>query len=201
MIYGYARCSTTEDKQDINRQTRELKQLGATDETLYFEYESGTKIDRAELNKMFNAVREGDTIVTTEVSRITRSTKQLCDIIELCKQKRLKLIIKDSITIDCTSGDVDPMTNAFLQMSGVFAELKRNIISERVKSGMRNSKAKGTTLGRGKTTVEDIPSQFRKYYAQYKNGGINKAELARLSGVTRPTAYKYIELLESANNE
>ena len=63
MIYGYARCSTTEDKQDINRQTRELKQLGATDETLYFEYESGTKIDRAELNKMFNAVREGDTVV------------------------------------------------------------------------------------------------------------------------------------------
>ena len=142
MIYGYARCSTTEDKQDINRQTRELKQLGATDETLYFEYESGTKIDRAELNKMFNAVREGDTIVTTEVSRITRSTKQLCDIIELCKQKRLKLIIKDSITIDCTSGYVDPMTNAFLQMSGVFAELERNIISERVKSGMRNAKAK-----------------------------------------------------------
>ena len=141
MIYGYARCSTTEDKQDINRQTRELKQLGATDETLYFEYESGTKIDRAELNKMFNAVREGDTIVTTEVSRITRSTKQLWDIIELCKQKRLKLIIKDSITIDCTSGDVDPMTNAFLQMSGVFAELERNIISERVKSGMRNAKA------------------------------------------------------------
>lgn len=201
MKFGYARCSTNELKQDIDRQKRELKQLGVSDENIYFEYESGTKTDRTELNKLFNIVRAGDTIVTTEVSRITRSTKQLCDIIELCKEKKLKLIIKDSITIDCTSGELDPMTKAFLQISGVFAELERNIISERVKSGMRNAKAKGTTLGRGKTTVEDIPSQFRKYYAQYKNGGLNKAELARLSGVTRPTAYKYIELLESADNE
>lgn len=200
MKFGYARCSTNELKQDIERQKRELKQLGVSDENIYFEYESGTKTDRAELKKLFNIVRAGDTIITTEVSRITRSTKQLCDIIELCKEKKLKLVIKDSITIDCSSGELDPMTKAFLQISGVFAELERNIISERVKSGMRNAKAKGTTLGRAKTTVADIPLQFRKYYSQYKKGGINKAELARLSGITRPTAYKYIELLESANN-
>ena len=200
MIYGYARCSTNELRQDIDRQKRELKLLGASDETIYFEYESGAKADRIELNKLLNVVQSGDAIVTTEVSRITRSTKQLCDIIEICKDKKLKLIIKDSITIDCTSGTLDPMTKAFLQISGVFAELERNIISERVKSGMRNAKAKGTTLGRAKTTVADIPLQFRKYYSQYKKGGINKAELARLSGITRPTAYKYIELLESANN-
>lgn len=200
MKFGYARCSTNELKQDIERQKRELKQLGVSDENIYFEYESGTKTDRAELKKLFNIVRAGDTIITTEVSRITRSTKQLCDIIELCKEKKLKLVIKDSITIDCSSGELEPMTKAFLQISGVFAELERNIISERVKSGMRNAKAKGTTLGRAKTTVADIPLQFRKYYSQYKKGGINKAELARLSGITRPTAYKYIELLESANN-
>ena len=47
MIYGYARCSTNEQLQDINRQVRELKQQGATDTTIYLEYESGTKINRA----------------------------------------------------------------------------------------------------------------------------------------------------------
>ena len=52
MIYGYARCSTNEKLQDINRQVRELKQQGATDETIYLEYESGAKTDRAELNKL-----------------------------------------------------------------------------------------------------------------------------------------------------
>ena len=49
MIYGYARCSTNEKMQDINRQVRELKQQGATDTTIYLEYESGMKADRAEL--------------------------------------------------------------------------------------------------------------------------------------------------------
>ena len=44
MIYGYARCSTNEELQDINRQIRELKQLGAAEETIYREYESGTKM-------------------------------------------------------------------------------------------------------------------------------------------------------------
>lgn len=85
MIYGYARCSTNEKQQDINRQVRELKQLGATDTTIYLEYESGIKENRVELNKLLNIVKSGDTIIATEVSRITRSTKQLCDIIELAK--------------------------------------------------------------------------------------------------------------------
>ena len=66
MDYGYARCSTNELLQDINRQKRELKELGATDETIYFEYESGTKTDRPEFNKLLSVVQPGDTIVTTE---------------------------------------------------------------------------------------------------------------------------------------
>lgn len=52
MIYGYARCSTSEKEQDINRQVRELKQQKATDRTIYREYESGTKTNRAELAKL-----------------------------------------------------------------------------------------------------------------------------------------------------
>lgn len=63
MIYGYARCSTNENLQDIERQVRELKQQGATDETIYKEYESGTKTNRAELDKLLNIVQSGDTII------------------------------------------------------------------------------------------------------------------------------------------
>ena len=84
-IYGYARCSTNESKQDINRQIRELKKLGASDETMYFEYGSGTKRDRVEFNKLLDKVNQGDTIVTTEVSRLSRSTQHLCEIIEIIK--------------------------------------------------------------------------------------------------------------------
>ena len=88
MIYGYARCSTNEELQDINRQIRELIQLGAREENIYREYESGMKNDRVELQRLLSAVEAGDTIVATEVSRITRSTKQLCEIIELAKDRQ-----------------------------------------------------------------------------------------------------------------
>jgi len=195
MIYGYARCSTNEELQDIDRQKRELKELGATDETIYFEYESGTKTDRAELNKLMNVLQQGDTIVTTEISRLTRSTRQLCDIIQIINDKGLKLIIKGSITIDCTNGDIDPMTNAFLQITGVFAELERNMISQRVKSGMQNAKEKGKAIGRPKTTTDDIPANFYKHYPKYKNGEINKMELSRLCALSYPTVYKYLRIV------
>ena len=176
MIYGYARCSTNEEMQDINRQIRELKQLGATDRTIYREYESGMKNDRVELQRLLETVKSGDTIVATEVSRITRSTKQLCEIIEFVKDKHIRLVL-GSFVVDCTR-ELDPMTEGMLKMMGVFSELERNMISQRVKSGLQNAKAKGKQLGRPSTSTDNIPNVFYKHYPKYKNGEINKAEFA-----------------------
>lgn len=190
--YGYARCSTNENKQDINRQKRELKVLGGVvEKNIYWEYESGTKVNRFELNKLLVRVAEGDTIVATEVSRITRSTKQLCEIIEIVKKKHLKLIIGGYI-VDCSKGELDAMTDGMLKMMGVFAEMERNMISERVKSGMINAKANGKIVGRPVTTIENLPNKFVKHYPKYKSGQINKTELARLCEMSRPSIYKYI---------
>ena len=146
MVYGYARCSTNESKQDINRQVRELKENGA--EEVYIEYEHGDSATKKTQAMLFSVVQEGDTIIVLEVSRLARSTKQLCEIVEIVKQKKIKLIIVGSITVDCTQGRLDPMSNAFIQMSGVFAELELGMIRERVKSGMANAKAKGIRIGR-----------------------------------------------------
>lgn len=196
MTYGYCRCSTNESKQDISRQKRELKEMGAVDSTIFMEYESGTKINRPELLKMLSIVKEGDTIVTTEISRITRSTKQLCDIIELVKAKQLKLMVKNSITIDCTTGNnIDPMTKAFLQMAGVFAELERDMICSRVQSGINNARAKGVKLGRPQKTIGDIPDNVKKFFEKYKAGEFTKTEYARLCGISRPTLDKYISIM------
>lgn len=196
MKYGYARCSTNESKQDITRQIKELKQYGVSEDNIYLEYESGTKVNRIELNRLLDVVREGDTIVTTEVSRITRSTKQLCDLIELVKAKHIKLIIGNSMTVDCTQGDIDPMTKAFLQMAGVFAELERNMIVARIRSGMENAKAKGKHIGRREATKDDIPPMFMRYYQEYKADKYNITELAKLCGMSRTTVYKYIRIIE-----
>lgn len=194
MIYGYARCSTNEQLQDINRQVRKLKQQGATDTTIYLEYESGTKINRAELQKLLSAVQTGDTILSTEVSRITRSTKQLCDIIEFAKERKIKLVLGNFV-VDCTK-ELDPMTEGMLKMMGVFAELERNMISQRVKSGMENARAKGKKIGRPATTADNIPNIFYKHYPKYKKGELNKKELSRLCSLSYPTVYKYLQIVE-----
>ena len=194
MIYGYARCSTNESLQDINRQIRELKQQGAEDKTIYREYESGTKVNRAELQKLLDIVKPGDTILATEVSRITRSTKQLCDIIELAKNRKIKLVL-GTFVVDCRK-ELDPMTEGMLKMMGVFAELERNMISQRVKSGMENAKAKGKTIGRPTVTADDIPANFYKHYPKYKKGEINKKEFSRLCSLSYPTIYKYLRMVE-----
>ena len=194
MIYGYARCSTNESLQDIDRQVRELKQQGAEEKTIYREYESGTKVNRIELQKLLDIVKPGDTILATEVSRITRSTKQLCDIIELAKNRKIKLVL-GTFVVDCRK-ELDPMTEGMLKMMGVFAELERNMISQRVKSGMENAKAKGKTIGRPTGTADDIPANFYKHYPKYKKGEINKKEFSRLCSLSYPTIYKYLRMVE-----
>ena len=194
MIYGYARCSTNETKQDISRQIRELKANGA--EKIFLEYEHGDAAVKKELEKLFEIVVAGDTIIVLEVPRLARSTKQLCEIIELVKRKQIKLVIVGSITVDCTGGRLDPMSNAFIQMSGVFAELELGMIRERVKSGVANARAKGIKLGRPQLTKDEIPPIFYRHYPAYKNGQLNISELARVCGLSRTTVYKYIKTLE-----
>ena len=193
MIYGYARCSTDNTKQDITRQTRELKELGVAKGDIYFEYESGSKADRVELNRLLDRVVEGDIIVATEVSRITRSTKQLCEIIEFAKDIKIKLILGNFV-IDCTK-ELDPMTEGMLKMMGVFAEMERNMISQRVKSGMANARAKGKIVGRPKATLEDIPQQVIKAMELLNANKINKSECARMCDISRPTLNKYLKIL------
>lgn len=193
MVYGYARCSTNEDKQDINRQIRELKSSGA--EKVIFEFEHGDAKVKENLHMLLNTANVGDTIITLEVSRLTRSTKQLCEIVDIIKQKRLRLVIVGSITVDCRNGQIDPMSQAFIQMSAVFAELELSIIRARVKSGMANAKAKGRQVGRRPTNKDDIPAIFYKHYPAYVAGQMNVSELARICDLSRPTVYKYLKMV------
>ena len=193
MIYGYARCSTNESKQDIDRQVRELKAAGA--EEIYLEYEHGDSKIKSQQSAMFDQAAAGDTVIVLEVSRLARSTQQLCEIINIISEKKLRLVIVGSITLDCRNGQADPMSEAFLQMAGVFSQLELAMIRARVRSGMANAKAKGAQIGRPQTTIDDIPASFLRHYNAYKKGQLNISELARVCGVSRPTVYKYLKLV------
>ena len=194
MIYGYARCSTNETKQDINRQVRELKAAGA--ENIYLEYEHGDSKIKSQQEAMITDAIPGDTIITLEVPRLARSTQQLCEIIDKVREKRLRLVIVGSITLDCREGRADPMSEAFLQMAGVFSQLELAMIRERVRSGMANAKAKGKQIGRPRLVIDDLPAGFLRHYPAYKKGQLNVSELARVCELSRTTTYKYISVVE-----
>ena len=196
MIYGYARCSTNETKQEINRQVRELKEAGA--EEIFLEYEHGDSKVKDQQREMFHQAQAEDTIITLEVSRLARSTQQLCEIIDIVREKHLRLAIVGSITLDCRNGQADPMSEAFLQMAGVFSQLELAMIRARVRSGMANAVSKGVKIGRPKATVDDIPATFLRHYPSYKAGKLNISEMARVCDLSRTTVYKYISLLEAS---
>lgn len=195
-VHGYARCSTNETRQDIDRQVRELRAAGAT--VIWQEYEHGDAEAKEQQDMMWDTVQPGDTIVVTEPSRLSRSVQQFCAIAETIKAKRIRLQILGSITIDCRKDDPDPMTVAFLQLIAVFSELELSMIRARVRSGVANARAKGKQLGRPPITAERIPDSFYRYYTKYQFGEINVTELARLAQVSRPTVYRYLSAIQSS---
>ena len=195
MNYGYARCSTNETKQDINRQVRELKAAGAGE--IFLEYEHGDSKIKPQQEALFAQAQPADTITVLEVPRLERSTQQLCEIIDRIRENRLRLVIVGSITLDCRDGRADPMSEAFLQMAGVFSQLELAMIRERVRSGMANAKAKGKRIGRPRLVIDDLPADFLRHYPAYKKGQLNVSELARVCAMSRTTTYKYISVIEN----
>lgn len=199
VTHGYARCSTNETRQDIDRQVRELKAAGAT--KIWMEYEHGDSPTKEQQDMMWDTVRPGDTVIITEPSRLSRSVQQFCEIVETIKVKGIRLQILGSITIDCRTAEPDPMTVAFLQLIAVFSELELSMIRARVRSGVANARAKGKQLGRPPITADRIPDSFYRYFAKYQIGEINVSELARLAQVSRPTAYRYLSAIRARNAE
>ncbi len=192
--YGYARCSLAEEKgQDLNRQVRELTAAGA--EEIITEREHGDAKNKPNLDFLLEHMETGSTLIVCEVSRLSRSVLQFCEIMETIKEKHLRLVVLGSITVDCRSGEIDPMSAAFLQMASIFSELEKNILRARVRSGLANAKAKGKQIGRRPATKEDIPAVFLKHYPAFKSGNMNVSELARICGLSRPTVYKYMKMV------
>lgn len=192
--YGYARCSLAEEKgQDLNRQTRELTAAGA--EEIITEREHGDSKSKPNLDFLLEHMEIGSTLIVCEVSRLSRSVLQFCEIMEIIKAKHLRLIVLGSITVDCRNGEIDPMSAAFLQMASIFSELEKNILRARVRSGLANARAKGKQIGRKPATKEDIPAVFLKHYPSFQSGNMNVSELARICGLSRPSVYKYMKMV------
>ena len=193
--YGYCRCSTNENNQDITRQINELMEVGVLEENIVYEFISGTKEKKPKLMKLLDKCNIGDTIVCCELSRLSRSFKDFFDTLQVLKDKKLRLeLLINGIVVDFSKEKLDPFTTFFLNIMMSFNSLEVEVTRERIKSGIENSRNKGVKLGRPTLTKEDIPLSFYKNLDLYNNKKINKSEFARLMKWSRPKLDRILKL-------
>lgn len=197
MKYLYMRVSTSETRQSLLRQEKFGRDNNIPESNWFKECASGAKNDRVELNRLLSMVKESDEIYCVDPSRLTRSLKFLLILTDMAKEKKIKLVMGDFV-LDCT-GELSIFTQGQLMMLGLINEMNRLMIVESVKEGILAAKEKNGGInpgGRPRTTIDNIPEIFYKYYAMYTNHQINKVEFSKITGLSRSSIYKYIGLVE-----
>ena len=203
---GYVRVSTDKNahKQDTARQKRELKAQGV--EILYEDYASGTRDDRIEFNRMLREAKTKDIIVCTEISRLSRSTLKLIELMEFIEKNKMCLKA-GNLVFDCRDDKVDPMTRGMIEMMSVFASIERNLIAERTRSGVANARAQGKQIGRKQMCVEELPEAFVQQYYLYRDQEsmgrkISLEQLSKYCGCgNRKTIGKYVQIAKAFEHE
>lgn len=179
MKVGYVRVSTKE--QNTARQDELMNQLGV--EKCYTDKMSGKNMERPELRKMMDFVREGDILIVESISRFARSTKDLLNLMEELEQKSVQFISQKE-SIDTST----PQGRFVLKIFGALAELERENILERQAEGIAIAKAEGRMSGRPKKAVDTFVSA----YNDVKAGKLSAAKAARQLGISRSTWYRKV---------
>jgi len=185
-IAVYTRVSTND--QDVGMQLFALREYCQARKTqIYKEYVdqgvSGSKDSRPALNQLMDDARKRkfDTVLVYRFDRFARSSRHLIQALEEFKTLGIAFI-SYSENIDTSS----PLGKAIFVIVGAMAELERNIIVERVKSGLKAAKNRGKTLGRPKIAL-DLKSVF-----SLKGEGKSIREIAAIVGIAKSTVAKYL---------
>ena len=184
MLVGYARVST--DDQDMIRQTYQLRGVGC--EKIYQEVMTGTKKNRPQMEAMLEFIREGDVVVVCELTRISRSTKDLFSLVEKIEEKGAKIKSLKEDWLDTTTAHGKLM---FTMMAGL-AQFERDLISERTKEALRAKKAAGVKLGRPRVDDEALEKAVRLYMTKE----FEIEEIEQLTKISKSTLDREIDRLK-----
>ena len=163
--YGYARVST--DDQDMELQYAAMAREGIRPEMIFSEHASGKSMNRKSLQDLLTRfLREGDTLVVWKLDRLGRTLTGVLETVEDMDRRGIELV---SITERFDTST--PMGKAFMQIAMVFAELERNMISERTKAGMAARKAADPTVKWGaRHFLDDYPERMEHVQGLYNAG-------------------------------
>ena len=186
MLIGYARVST--DDQNLNLQHDALKNAGC--ERIFDDQITGSKIQRPGLEAALEFAREGDVFVVWRLDRLSRSLKDLIEMVALFDSKKIGLrSLQESIDTSSSSGKL------IFHIFGALAEFERNLIRERTYAGLKAARARGRKGGRPKK----LSSEKAKLAIQLYEGKQHSIiQICNLMGISKPTLYKYINSRQSA---
>ena len=194
MIIGYARVSTAAaaaQDQNLDLQTDEFTKLGC--QKIYQEKVSSGK-ERPQLMKLIENLREGDSVMVWKLDRLARSLKELINLVEIFKVKKVNFIsIKDSIDTSTAQGRL------LLNIFGSLAEFERDTIRERTKAGLSAAKARGRMGGKKKGLSPEAKKKAETAVMLYKQKK-SAVEIAGIIGVGRATVYRYLEEMGQERN-
>jgi DNA invertase Pin-like site-specific DNA recombinase len=194
MVIAYLRVST--EKQYLENQRDEITRFARKNNLIidrwYKETVSGTvSTKERKLAKLLRRMRSGDTLIITEISRLSRTLLDIMNILNLCIQKKVILYsTKDGYVFR------DNINSKVLGFAfGLVAEIERNLISIRTKEALARRKEEGKELGRkkGSTTKMKILHNNKRMIKTYLKEGMTQEVVAQLLGVSRSTISRYIK--------
>lgn len=180
MLIGYARVST--DEQNLERQLDML-----TDEKcdiIYKEKITGSKKQRPELDELLNNLNSGDTIVVTELTRLSRSTRDLFNLVDCIQKKGANIKSLKESWLDTTTSHGKLM---FTIIAGL-SQFERDLISERTREGLKSARARGRKGGRPPKPKDII----KKAIALYNTKEYSLKEIKEITTVSPMTLYRYL---------
>jgi DNA invertase Pin-like site-specific DNA recombinase len=176
---GYARVST--ESQNLDSQIDALNAFGCI--KVFWDKVGGVKEERPGWHQLMDYLREGDSLVITELSRMTRSLKHLLQVVDNLDNKGVNIIsLREHIDTSTATG------RCFVSIMGAISQMERELKSERASAGREAAKARGKTGGRPKTDSKKL-EQAR---ILYENSDQTAAEVCQSVGVGRRTFFSYI---------
>lgn len=185
MKIGYARVST--EDQNLDLQLDALEKFGCN--RIFQEKVSGVKVHRKEFESMLMHVRAGDTVVVWKLDRLGRSVKQLIDLMEFWLKEGVAFhSISDGLTINDSA-----MSRMFYTIIAAFAQLERDLISERTKAGLAEARKKGRIGGRPKGMSEEAKEKARTILQLHSTDAMSIRQIMKALDVrSTSTYYKYL---------
>jgi DNA invertase Pin-like site-specific DNA recombinase len=190
---AYLRVST--GKQDVNNQKLELHEYARKEKITidkFIEVEASTrKSSKArKIDELLEELKEGDLLLVSELSRLGRSVGQIIRIIDRLIKKKVRFYsIKEGIRV---SGKQDIQTKTMITLFGLFAEIERDLISQRTKQGLAAARAKGKLLGRPKGTGKSKLDPFKLEIEALLQNGSSKTFIAKRYKTSLPNFYNWL---------